>query len=187
MCSKACSRRVDRGRRLDHNDLMMKDADRTAASRRRARDLFRRAYRAQARGDLDEAMRLYLASIELHPTAEAFTFLGWAHSLRKEYEEALRYCKSAIALDPNFGNPYNDIGAYLIEMGRWDEAVPWLRAATRARRYASHHFPHYNLGRAHEKDFDWDLAEKEYALALRIEPRYELARAALERIRGRRN
>ena len=165
----------------------MKDADRTAASRRRARELFRRAYRAQTRGDLDEAMRLYHASIELHPTAEAFTFLGFAHSFRKEYEQALRCCRDAIAIDPDFGNPYNDIGAYLIEMGRWDEAVPWLKAATRARRYTSHHFPHYNLGRVHERNFDWDLAEDEYALALRIEPRYELAQLALLRIRTRRN
>lgn len=132
-------------------------------------------------------MRLYHASIELHPTAEAYTFLGWAHSFRKDYEQALRFCREAIAVDPNFGNPYNDIGAYLIEMGRWSEAVPWLRAATRARRYASHHFPHYNLGRIHERSFEWDLAESEYRLSLRIEPRYELARAALRRIQVQRN
>ena len=132
-------------------------------------------------------MQLYQSSIELHPTAEAFTFLGWAHSLRKEFEQALDFCRNAINLDPDFGNPYNDIGAYLIEMGRWDEAVPWLRAATRARRYASHHFPRYNLGRVHERNFDWDQAEAEYALAMRIEPRYELAQQALQRIRVRRN
>jgi Tfp pilus assembly protein PilF len=166
---------------------MMKDADQTAALRRRAKDFFRRAYRAQRHGDIDEAMRLYHASIQLHPTSEAYTFLGWAHSFRKEYEQAVTYCRAAIAIDPDFGNPYNDIGAYLIEMGRWDEAAPWLRAATRARRYSSHHFPHYNLGRIHERNFEWDEAEAEYALALRIDPNYELARTALVQIRVRRN
>jgi tetratricopeptide (TPR) repeat protein len=165
----------------------MREADSTAVVRRRARDLFRRAYRAQVRGEVDEAIRLYQESIGLHPSAEAFTFLGWAHSFRKDYERALACCRSAINLDPDFGNPYNDIGAYLIELGQWDEAVPWLRAATRARRYASHHFPHYNLGRVHEHNFDWDLAESEYVLALRIEPRYELAQQSLRRLRIRRN
>ena len=165
----------------------MKDADQTAALRRRAREFFRRAYRAQRHGDIDEAMRLYHASIKLHPTSEAYTFLGWAHSFRKEYEQAVRYCRAAIAIDPEFGNPYNDIGVYLIEMGQWNDAGPWLRAATRARRYSSYHFPHYNLGRIHERNFDWDKAEAEYALALRIDPKYELARTALMQIRIRRN
>jgi Tfp pilus assembly protein PilF len=165
----------------------MKDADRTASLRRRARDFFRRAYRAQRQGELEEAMRLYHASIALHPTAEAYTFLGWAYSFRKEYEEAMRCCRAAIAVDPDFGNPYNDIGAYLCELGRWDEAVPWLNAAARARRYSSYHFPHFNLGRVYEHQFDWAKAEGEYLLACRIEPRYELARKALHHLRARRN
>ena len=45
-------------------------------------------------------------------------------------EEAIEECHKAIAVDPTFGNPYNDIGAYLIEMGRLDEAIPWLERAT---------------------------------------------------------
>lgn len=139
------------------------------------------------RGDLDEAMRLYRASIEILPTSEAHTFLGWAHSFRREYEEAMRCCRAAISLDPDFGNPYNDIGAYLIELNRWDEAVPWLQAALRARRYRSYHFPHFNLGRVHEHRFDFSLAEREYRLALRFQADYEPARQALRRLLLRRN
>ena len=34
---------------------------------------------------------------------------------------------------PTFGNPYNDIGAYLIAKGELDEAIEWLeKAKTRA-------------------------------------------------------
>jgi len=165
----------------------MKDTDRTAPARRRARDLFRRAYRAQMRGDLDEAMRLYRVSIEQHPTSEAQTFLGWAHSFRREYDDALRCCRAAIDLDPEFGNPYNDVGAYLIELGRWNEAAPWLRAALRARRYRSYHFPHFNLGRIHEHNFDFAAAEREFRMALRFQPRYEPAAQALRRLQQRLN
>jgi hypothetical protein len=35
----------------------------------------------------------------------------------------------AIQVDPDFGNPYNDIGAYLINLGRHDEAMAWLEQA----------------------------------------------------------
>jgi tetratricopeptide (TPR) repeat protein len=166
---------------------MMKDADRTATTRRRARTVFREAYRAQQRGEIDTALRLYRESIRIHATPEAHTFLGWAHSFRREYETAIGCCRAAIALDPDFGNPYNDIGAYLIEMGRWEEAIPWLRAATRARRYRSYHYAHFNLGRVHEHAFDWDLAEASYRMALRFEPSYKPARLAIARIEARRN
>ena len=42
-----------------------------------AEEYFRRAYEAQMAGELDEAVSLYRKSIELAPTAEAHTFLGW--------------------------------------------------------------------------------------------------------------
>jgi tetratricopeptide (TPR) repeat protein len=32
-------------------------------------------------------------------------------------DDAIAECKKAVELDPDLGNPYNDIGAYLIEKG----------------------------------------------------------------------
>ena len=134
----------------------MPDLDPSATPKQRARQLFRRAYRAQMKGEIDEALGLYRASIELFPTAEAYTFLGWTHSFKKDFETAMTCCREAIDVDAEFGNPYNDIGAYLIELGRWDEAETWLWAAMRARRYSSYHFPLYNLGRIYEHRFRFD-------------------------------
>lgn len=79
-------------------------------------------------GDYDRAVELYLGSLALHPTAEAYTFLGWTYHFQGKIEEAIAECKRAIAVDPDFGNPYNDIGSYLIELNRYDEAIPWLEA-----------------------------------------------------------
>ncbi|MBI4487439.1 MAG: tetratricopeptide repeat protein, partial [Deltaproteobacteria bacterium] len=76
----------------------------------RALQLFNDAYRCQREGELEEAIRLYQKSIAVYPTAEAHTFLGWTYSFQGHYEEAIEECKKAIALDPDFGNPYNDIG-----------------------------------------------------------------------------
>ena len=54
-------------------------------------------------------------------------------------------------MDPDFGNPYNDIGAYLIELGREEEAVTWLERAKTAARYEPRHYPYFNLARIHVK------------------------------------
>jgi len=82
--------------------------------------LFRQAYEQQMRGELDEAIVLYTRSIETYPTAEAYTFRGWVYSFQGKMDEAIAECKKAIEVDPTFGNPYNDIGAYLVEQGRLD-------------------------------------------------------------------
>src|SRR6266436_895243 len=89
----------------------------------------------------------------------------------------------AVELDPEFGNPYNDIGAYLIELGRFDEAIPWLERATEALRYEPRHFPHYNLGRAYLGKEMYSHATRCFQEALEIEPRYSLARQALDSLR----
>ncbi|HSS45154.1 MAG TPA: tetratricopeptide repeat protein [Thermoanaerobaculia bacterium] len=61
-------------------------------------------------GDLHEAIALFTRSLQVHPTAEAYTFRGWAYSFAGRLEEAIEECRKAIATDPTLGNPYNDIG-----------------------------------------------------------------------------
>lgn len=148
---------------------------------------FQEAHEKQTNGSLDEAIVLYKKSIELYPTAEAHTFLGWAYSLQGFYDEAIRECHSAIKLDPDFGNPYNDIGAYLIEKGKFEEAVPWLKKAADAKRYDSYFYPYYNLGRISERKGDWKTALEYYRKALIEKADYKLARRALNRIQAMMN
>jgi tetratricopeptide (TPR) repeat protein len=148
----------------------------------KAMQLLQKAYRLQMEGRLDEAVRLYRASILSHPTAEAHTFLGWTYSFQGRYEDAIAECRRAIAVDPDFGNPYNDIGAYLINLNRFDEAIPWLERATRARRYEAYHYPHYNLGRVYVSKGMLKKAMEEFEQALAIAPNYALAREAIDTI-----
>ena len=81
------------------------------------------------------------------PTAEAYTFRGWAYQSFGRTDDAIEECKRAIQVDPDFGNPYNDIGAYLIAKGELDEAIEWLEKAKLAPKYEPRHFPFMNLGR----------------------------------------
>lgn len=134
-------------------------------------------------GDLDRAVELYKNSLEIHPTAEAHTFLGWTYHFQGKVQDAIEECKRAIEVDPDFGNPYNDIGAYLISLKRYDEAVSWLERATKAPRYEPRHYPYFNLGRVYFAKGMINRARECFQQALRIEPRYTEARQAIENIR----
>ena len=160
---------------------------RTDEERSRAEMLFAEALREQQAERYDEAIVLYQRSIAVFPTAEAHTFLGWAYSFQGRLEDAVTECRRAIEVDPDFGNPYNDIGAYLIEMGRGDEAIPWLEKAVTAVRYEPRHFPHANLARVYKARYEYDKAARELEKALELEPDYAHARRELAGLRAKMN
>jgi tetratricopeptide (TPR) repeat protein len=145
-------------------------------------NLFQQAYEYQMKGKLEEALKLYQNSIDTFPTAEAYTFLGWTYSFMGQLYEAIEECHRAIDTDPDFGNPYNDIGAYFIELDQLDEAIPWLEKASEAKRYESPAFPHMNLGRIYEKKGDWFRAIDSYKTAVTLNPQYESAKRAMMRL-----
>ena len=113
--------------------------------RTEAIEWWQRGYEAHQRGRLDDAIELYTRSIAIFPTAEAYTFRGWAKSFQGKIDEAIEECHRAIEVDPEFGNPYNDIGAYLIQQGDFRNAIPWLQRALTAKRYECYFYPHFNL------------------------------------------
>jgi Tfp pilus assembly protein PilF len=158
-----------------------------AEDRERAIELWRQAYQHQMAGELDRAIEVYQESIRVFPTAEAHTFLGWTYSFQGRLDEATAECHRAIEVDPEFGNPYNDIGVYLMQQDKLDEAVPWLERAKRARRYEPRQFPFMNLGRIFLKQGKWRDALREFEAAVRIAPSDAGAAKALHTLRGRLN
>ena len=138
--------------------------------KQQALSLWNEGYRRHMRGDLEDAIRLYSESIRVCPTAEAFTFRGWAYSFMGRIDDAIAECRRAIEVDPDFGNPYNDIGSYLIAKGEPDEAIEWLEKAKTAPRYEPRHFPFMNLGRLYASKGMVRQAIAEFEGALRIEP-----------------
>ena len=156
-------------------------------ARTHALDLWRSGFERHRQGDLRAAIQMYKRSIEICPTAEAHTFLGWAYAHAGRVERAIAECKRAIEVDPDFGNPYNDIGAYLIELGRWEEAVPWFEKAIEATRYDPRHFPHFNLARVYIRAYEYRKAVVHLRQALELEPHYASARKELNRLLCRMN
>jgi tetratricopeptide (TPR) repeat protein len=154
---------------------------------RRATALWRAGYRYQMEGELDRAIEHYERSVAVHPTAEAHTFLGWSLSFQGRLEEATAECLRAIEIDPDFGNPYNDIGVYLMQQGKLDEAIPWLGKAKRARRYEPRQFPFMNLGRVYLKQGRWWDALREFEGAVQAAPGDVHAAKTLHQLRGQLN
>jgi tetratricopeptide (TPR) repeat protein len=136
----------------------------------KAAALVNEGLRAQQEGETDRAIELYRDSIEVCPTAEGHTYLGWALSDQGKLDEAIAHCHQAIALDPDFGNPYNDIGVYLMQRNQLDEAIPWLERAKQAPRYEPRHYPYINLGRIYATRGQLIKAIDEFNGALKLAP-----------------
>ncbi|HYA27312.1 MAG TPA: tetratricopeptide repeat protein [Acidobacteriota bacterium] len=142
----------------------------TAKDQERAIELIGQAMQHQMAQEFDQAIHLYQESIALYPTADAHTYLGWAYSFKGCLNEAIAHCEIAIQLDPEFGNPYNDIGVYLMQQQRLDDAIPWLERAKLAKRYEPRHFPYINLGRVYLTKGMIQRAIEEFNGSLKINP-----------------
>ena len=125
------------------------------------------------RGDFVGAKHWFQKSMDTFPTAEGYTYFAWMLSFEGEYDKAINFCKKAIELDEDFGNPYNDIGSYLIAKGQLDEAIGWLERAKVAKRYEPRHFPYTNLGRIYLRKGLLKKARQEFSQALKWIPESE--------------
>ena len=146
----------------------------------RAEAHWQAGYLLHSMGDYERAIESFRSSIAARPTAEAHTFLGWSLSHIGRTDEAIAQCKIAIKIDPSFGNPYNDIGVYLMALGKSAEAVPWFEKAISSKRYCCYQFPHFNLGRVMLEQGQMREAQRLFERALEIDPYYFPAMQALE-------
>ena len=156
--------------------------DPTFRDEERARELWQEGMQELMEGRIQSAVDCFNQSLLSCPTAEGYTFRGWAVSFLGMLEQAVEDCRKAIRVDPEFGNPYNDIGVYMMQLGLLDEAIPWFQKAMTAKRYESPAFPHLNLGRVYEKKGNWTEAIASYKQALALNPEYVLAKRSLGRL-----
>jgi len=163
--------------------VLAQDSATQLTPERRARLQWEAGYVLHQLGEYERAVEAYRASIADRPTAEAHTFLGWSLSYLGRIDEAIAQCKIAIKLDPDFGNPYNDIGVYLLDQGQPEEALPWLEKAIASKRYCCYQFPHANLGRILLMQGKVEEAKRSFERALEHDPQYLPALLGLELIR----
>lgn len=134
-------------------------------------------------GDVESAVDCFKKSIDLEATPEGYTYWGWMLSFTGELDEAIAKCKIAIGMDPEFGNPYNDIGTYFMKKGELENAVPWLERAKECTRYEPRQYPFLNLGRIYLSQGMFLKALREFEGALTYDPENSELRTVIDRIR----
>jgi tetratricopeptide (TPR) repeat protein len=165
-------------------------------SRRAEADEFRAlGEERQAQGDVEDAAAYFQMSLDLYPTAEAHVALAHALAARGRWDDAVGECEKAIRLDPELGNPYNDIGVYLDRKASEvhsreerrllsDAALRYFDRAIASPTYDCRHYPHYHRGRLLEQRGRFTEARDAYHTALQIEPGWEAALVAWRRTLG---
>lgn len=159
--------------------------DPTGGDAARARSLWKEGAELHIEGDYQAAIERYAEALRLHPTARLYTYLARSLARLGRYAQAVDQCRKAVALDAAYGNAYNELGTYLIELGQPREAIYWLRRALRLPGLCCPDVSYYQLGRALLMQARVEEAVQAFEAALAVRPHYRPARRLLEGIRSR--
>ena len=116
-----------------------------------AKEFISKAFEYQIEGHLTDAIINFKLSIHYNPTAEAYTYLGWIYSMDGKYMDAIEQCFAAISIDKEFGNPYNDIGTYLLKLNRDEESIEWFKKGINAKKFKERNLAYNNLGKIYRR------------------------------------
>jgi len=110
--------------------------------------------------DYDKAIQWYKYSNSMKPMGENSNYMCYAYQMKKEYEEAIKWCKNAIELGSDealllLGNAYTELKNY-------DESIIWIKKAYKKNNPNAA----INLGYSYSKMKDYKNAEKWYKVAV---------------------
>ena len=124
-------------------------------------------------GDVQQAMKEYLQSIDFEDTPEAHDGLGliygWSLGRPKDAE---REFKRALEMRPDFSEAMTNLGALYMSRSRFGEAIPLLDKAARDPLYRARVLAQSNLGWALYKSGQTDKGVSEIRGALEVAPKY---------------
>ena len=148
------------------NELMLKKSE---ASKSLAE-----VYMAQ--GDYTLALSELLKALENNPNDPYIhNDLGLTFMAKERLDLAVKHFQKAIELDNNFAPARNNLGTAYMAMKNWDAAIAAFEEVTRDLLYATPHFAYANMGWAYYNKQSYDLAEKNYLEAIRLNPEFAIA------------
>jgi tetratricopeptide (TPR) repeat protein len=95
--------------------------------------------------DMERAEFYFLKTLEEDENHECLFYLGLIQNQKGNHQEALSLYYRAILINPEYGNPCNEIGVILLRHGKEREAVFWLKRSIRCVQNDAPHIPLYNL------------------------------------------
>ena len=117
------------------------------------------------------------ASLRIQPAAEPFSNLGNALLAVGRTAEAETAFRTALSLNPDFGDACNNLGSLLRDLGRTPEAEDYLRTAIRLVPHSA--AAHHNLANLLRDSGRLSEAEASYREALRCRPDFPAAHSDL--------
>ena len=136
--------------------------------------LYVTAWYAIARRDYAGAIRTLQQIVDQYPNEiEAYTRLARLLNREERPRETIAVVQRALAVDPDYGDLYNVLGACLLGLGRYDEAI----AAHQRYVQLAPNEPnaHDSLGMSYQQSGSYDRAVAEYDAALSEDPEFEPA------------
>jgi serine/threonine protein kinase/tetratricopeptide (TPR) repeat protein len=132
-----------------------------------------------------DAESAYRRAIEIEDRyAFALAGLAWILQYQERYDESLTIFERALSIDDSDDDTHNGYGWSLFNVGRYDEAERSFSNAIARDTDNDYASAHYGRGRALEELGRLSEAAAEFEIALDIDPGYDSAREALERVSG---
>ncbi|EPG66578.1 tetratricopeptide repeat protein [Leptospira wolffii] len=133
-------------------------------------------------GDLDRSEFLLKASLEDNDSHETYFFLGLIENQKHNWKKSLYYFYRSVEVNPEYGNPCNEIGILLLRMGRERESVFWLKKSLRCTLNDAPHISLFNLATLYKI---WNRPERSLQYlhkAIVIKPDFEEAKRLREEL-----
>jgi Tfp pilus assembly protein PilF len=130
-------------------------------------------------GRTGEAIKHFRAAVRLEPRHYGLrTNLALALWHNGKTDEAIEHFQQAVQLNPSYAAGHKNLAIALTHKERFAEAIKHFRIALRSRRDDAN--LHYNLGVALAGEGLSDQAVQEFLQAIRIDPKHQHARMALQ-------
>ena len=127
---------------------------------------------------LEDAASVAREAVLVDPMcAEGYKALGMVAAMRGDYASDIELCHRALEINPNLVGPHVNIGDSLRSLGRFDEAIVWIRKAIALD--PINPVIHWSLGDQYLFLMDDEAAERAYRKALSIDHNYLPARCSI--------
>ena len=124
------------------------------------------------RGNFPDAFIAFQKAMESYPDAKTHNALGLISLEQGKYQDAITSFKKALQLDPNFLDPFNNLGTTYARLGDWDKAIEEYQKVLSDPLYRTPELAHYNLGLALMEKGDNINAVKQFHSAIQIRPNF---------------
>jgi tetratricopeptide (TPR) repeat protein len=116
---------------------------------------------------MERAKQEFLKEIQIDPNnAGAIYILGELDRRDQKWDEAISHYTQAVKLDANLGEAYLGWGFCLVNLKKYEDAIPPLRTAERL--MPANPEVHHSLGTALERSGHKDEAQREFAIHERL-------------------